>query len=113
MELGTAGRCPSRGRLMAVVTHVRTIEYVAKLLNEDVDLLEAIICNDGNLTYGNIVRVYASPEKTISALTDDGVEELTDMIRAARNNTKTWHTFLDDFVDDADLVSRAKAQSLR
>jgi hypothetical protein len=41
---------------MAVVTHVRTIEYVAKLLNEDVALLEAIICNDDNLTYGNIVR---------------------------------------------------------
>ena len=98
---------------MAVVTHVRTMEYIAKLLNEDVALLEAIICNDDNLTYSNIVRVYASPDKAISALTDDGVEALTDMIRAARNNTKTWHTFLDDFVDDDDLVSRIKAQSLR
>ena len=98
---------------MAVVTHVRTIEYVAKLLEEDIDLLEAIICNDDNLTYGNIVRVYASPDQATSALTDDGVEELTDMIRAARKTTKTWHKFLDDFVDDPDLVSRTKAQSLR
>jgi hypothetical protein len=98
---------------VAVVTHVRTIEYVAKLLEEDIDLLEAIICNDDNLTYGNIVRVYASPDQATSALTDDGVEELTDMIRAARKITKTWHKFLDDFVDDPDLVSRTKAQSLR
>jgi hypothetical protein len=35
------------------------------------------------------------------------------MIRAARKTTKTWHKFLDDFVDDPDLVSRTKAQSLR
>jgi len=98
---------------MAAVTRVCTIDYVAKMLGEDVELLEAIISNDDNLTYGNIVSVYLGPDKTISALTDDGVEELTDMIRAARITTKTWHEFLDDFVDDADLVSRIKAQSLR
>ena len=98
---------------MAAVTHVCTIDYVAKMLGEDVELLEAIISNDDNLTYGNIISVYLGPDDTISALTDDGVEELTDMIRAARITTKTWHEFLDDFVDDADLVSRIKTQSLR
>ena len=98
---------------MAAITHVRTIDYVAKMLNEDVELLEAIISNDDNLTYGNIVSVYASPDETLIALTDDGVEELRDMIQAARINTKTWHTFLDDFVDDADLVTRIKAKSPR
>ena len=98
---------------MAAVTHVCTIDYVAKMLGEDVELLEAIISNDDNLSYGNIISVYLGPDKTISALTDDGMEELTDMIRAARITTKNWHEFLDDFVDDADLVSRIKAQSLR
>jgi len=98
---------------MAAVTHVCTIDYVAKMLGEDVELLEAIISNNDNLTYGNIVSVYLGPDKTISALTDDGVEELTDMIGAARITTKTWHELLDDFVDDADLVSQIKAQSLR
>tara|TARA_R110000787_G_scaffold91830_2_gene193461 strand:- start:673 stop:807 length:135 start_codon:yes stop_codon:yes gene_type:complete len=34
--------------------------------------------------------------------------------RAARITTKTWHEFIDDFVDDATaLVARIKAQSLR
>ena len=98
---------------MAAITHVRTIDYVAKMLDEDVELLEAIISNDDNLTYGNIVSVYASPDETLTALTDDGVEELSDMIQAARFNTKTWHTFLDDFVDDADLVNQTKAKSPR
>jgi len=98
---------------MAAVTHVCTIDYFAKMLGEDLELLEAIISNDDNLTYGNILSVYLGPDDTISALTDDGVEELTDMIRAARITTKTWHEFLDDFVDDANLISRIKAQSLR
>ena len=98
---------------MAAVTHVCTIDYVAKMLGEDLELLEAIISNDDNLTYGNILSVYLGPDDTISALTDDGAEELTDMIRAARITTKTWHEFLDDFVDDANLISRIKAQSLR
>ncbi len=98
---------------MAEVTHVCTIDYVAKLLGKDVELLEAIISNDDNLTYGNIVSVCLGPDKTIPALTDDGIEELTDMIRVARVTTKTWHKFLDDFVDDAGLVSQIKAQEPR
>ncbi len=99
---------------MAVITHVRTINHVARMLGEDVELLEAIIRNnDDNLTYDNIVSVYASPDETLTALTDDGVEELRDMIQAARINTKTWHEFLDDFVDDADLVTQIKAKSPR
>ena len=98
---------------MAAVTHVCTIDYVAKMLGEDVELLEAIISNDDNLTYGNIISVYLGPDDTISALTDDGVEELTDMIRAARITTKTWHEFIDDFVDYTNLVLRIKAKSPR
>ena len=59
---------------MAAVTHVCTIGYVAKMLGEDVELLEAIIANDDNLTYANIISVYLGPDDTISALTNEGVE---------------------------------------
>ncbi|MEO3478160.1 hypothetical protein AAFO90_10820 [Phaeobacter sp. CAU 1743] len=96
---------------MAAVTHVCTIDYVAKMLGEDVELLEAIISNDDNLTYGNIVSVYAGADETVTALTDDGIAELKDMIGDARITTETWHEFLEDFVDDAELVDRIKAKS--
>ncbi|MGC1505989.1 MAG: hypothetical protein WA782_17855 [Sulfitobacter sp.] len=98
---------------MAAVTHVCSIDYVAKMLGEDAQLLEAIISNDDNLTYGNIVSVYVGPDETSTALTDDGIQELTEMIRAARITNKTWHEFLDDFVDDTDLAARIKAKSPR
>ncbi|MEB3422166.1 hypothetical protein ACFSDD_00785 [Salipiger marinus] len=98
---------------MATVTHVFTIDYVAKMLGEDPELLEAIVSNDDNLTYGDIISVYTSSEEAITALTDRGIEELRDMLRAARMTPETWHEFLDDFVHDAELVARIKAKSPR
>lgn len=113
MELGTDGQPASRGRLMAAVTQFYTIDEVARMLGEDPEMLEAIVSNDDNLSYGNIVSVYTGTDEAITAVTDHGIEELTDMIRTARITTKTWHEFLDDFVDDTNLVARIKAKSLR
>ena len=98
---------------MAAVTHVCSIDHVARMLGEDAQLLEPIISNDDNLTYGNIVSIYVGPDETNTALTDDGIEEVKEMIRAARITNKTWYEFLDDFVDDTDLVTRIKAKSPR
>ena len=98
---------------MAAITHICTLDYVAKMMGEDLELLEAIVWNDDNLTYGSIISVYTGPEETITALTDDGIEELTDMLRDARINTESWHQFLNAFLDDAKLIARFKAKSLR
>lgn len=94
---------------MATITHVRTLDYAAKMLGEDVELLEAIVWNGDNLTYGTIISVYTGPDQAITALTDDGVEELSDMLRDARRTTETWHGFL----DDPELAARFKAQTPR
>nr|WP_165388521.1 hypothetical protein [Sphingomonas populi] len=83
------------------------------MLGEGVALLEAIVSNHDNLTYGAIISVYTGPDEAITALTDRGVEELTDMLSEPRLTTKTWHQFLDDFVDDPELAARFKARALR
>lgn len=98
---------------MAAVTSFLTLDYVARILDEDVELLEAIVSNDDNLTYGAIVSVYTGPDEAITALTDLGVEELSDMLSDARLTTKAWNDFLDDFVDDPELTARLKAQTPR
>lgn len=64
-----------------------------------------------NLSYGAIISVYTGPDEAITALTDHGLEELADMLREARRSTKTWHEFLDDFVDDPELAARLKSQA--
>ena len=98
---------------MATVTHVCTIDHVAWMLDEDPELLEAIVSNDDNLTYGAIISVYTGSEEGITALTDRGIEEIRDMLKAARMTPDTWHEVLDDFVRDAELVARIKAKSPR
>jgi hypothetical protein len=98
---------------MATVTHVCTLDYVAKMMGEDPELLEAIVYNDDNLSYGSIISIYTGPDDTITALTDDGIDELKDMLRDARITPETWNEFLEDLVDDEELVVRIKARSPR
>ena len=100
-----------QGSLTATVTHVCTIEYVAKMPGEDQELLEAIVCNDDNLTYGTIVSVYTGTDEAITALTDDGISEIKDMLAAARRSTKEWHDFLQDFVADPDIIAASRTNT--
>jgi len=98
---------------MATITYVRTIKYVAEILEEDVELLQAIVSNDDNLSYGNIISVHTGDDESVTALTDDGMEELEQMLSHARRSTNEWSDFLDSFVDDKQLIARIKAKSLR
>lgn len=113
MELGAAQRTASIGCLMAAVTSITTIDYVARMLDEDVELLEAIVSNHDNLTYGAIISVYTGPDEATTALTDHGIDELSDLLSDARLTIKAWHDFLADFVDDPDLAARFMAQAPR
>lgn len=93
---------------MAVVTYVCSIAHAATRLGEDPELLEAIVDNDENLTYGNIVSVQIGDADYITALTEDGIEELRGMLAKARVSIKEWHSFLYNFVDEPDIIARVK-----
>jgi hypothetical protein len=98
---------------MAAVRRVYTLEYVATLLGEDLEMLEAIVRNDDNLTYGSIVSVRIAPDESITSLTEDGVDELRSMITCARRSPAEWDEFLESFVGDQDIINRVKAQNPR
>ena len=114
MELGADGvHHLRRGRLMATVRFVFTIDYVAEILEEDVDLLREVISNDDNLTYGNIISVATGDDESTPALTDDGIDELRQMLADARRSAEKWQEFLDCFVLDEESVARVKTYSPR
>ena len=98
---------------MATITFVFTINHVAEMLGEDLELLAAIVSNPDNLTYGNIISVVTGDDETITALTDDGIDELKQMISDARRSPEAWNEFLESFVDDDELIARVKANSPR
>ncbi|AIM03464.1 hypothetical protein [Sinorhizobium meliloti] len=86
---------------------------VAKKLGEDPERLQAIVSNDDNLSYCSIISVYDGTDEALTALTDDGVDELRQMLAHARRTADEWNDFLEAFVDDEELIARIKAKSPR
>ncbi|AEG58127.1 hypothetical protein [Sinorhizobium meliloti] len=97
---------------MATITHVFTISHVAEMLGEDRELLEAIVSNSDNLTYGSIISDVHGDDETITALTDDGIDELRQMLADARRSPEAWSDFLDCLVDE-EVIARVTAKSPR
>jgi len=61
----------------------------------------------------NIISVVTGDDESTSALTDDGVDELRQMLSDARRSAETWQEFLDCFVLDEMIVERVKTYSPR
>ncbi len=94
---------------MAAITQFYMIDEVARMLGEDPEMLEAIVSNDDNLSYGNIVSVHTGTDEAITAVTGHGIEELREMILDARRSPQEWQNFLEDFVSETSLpASRTK-----
>lgn len=100
---------------MATITYVFTMNYVAKMLGEDPELLEAVVSNGDNLSFGSIISVYDGTDEAITALTDNGIEELRQMLAHARYSTEEWNDFFEDFVTSSQTqtLSRASERNLR
>ncbi|MFT4013337.1 MAG: hypothetical protein QM682_08010 [Paracoccus sp. (in: a-proteobacteria)] len=98
---------------MAAITHLCSLDLTARILDEDRDLLEAIIVNDDNLTCGVIVTVHTGQDEAITALTDDGIIGMKDMLAAARATDGTWNKFLQDFVSDRQVMERFRSRARR
>lgn len=98
---------------MPKVTQVYALERVAQMLGEDLEMLEAIVSNDDNLSYGNIISVDTATDENTKLITAHGIEELRDMLSHARRSSKHWHAFLDDFVNDQEIIERVQENGPR
>jgi hypothetical protein len=98
---------------MATVIQGYALDHVARILGEDLETLEAIVSNDDNLSYGNIISVHTGTDESATVLTAYGIEELRDMLRDARRSPHHWSDFLKDFVEDPDIIARVKENGPR
>lgn len=93
---------------MAVVTHVYLTSYVANILGEHAELIDAILSNSDNLSYGSIVSVSAGPDEYQTAITSQGIEELRDFIADFRRPPEEWDDLLQSIIDDPDIIQAVK-----
>lgn len=78
---------------MATINYAFTLSHVPEMLGEDLELLEAIVSNSDNLTYGSIISMIHRDEETITVLTDDASTMLTQILSGARRSLDAGTTF--------------------
>lgn len=93
---------------MAVVTHVYLASYVAKMLDEHPELIEAILSNNDNLSYGFIISVAVGPNEWQTAITSQGIEELQEFIADFRRSPEDWDGLLHSIIDEPDIIQAVK-----
>lgn len=69
---------------MARPTHVYTIEYVATLIGEKLELLQEIASNSDNIDYAEMIHAYDGTEEGITIFTDRGIGSLQKFLADVR-----------------------------
>jgi hypothetical protein len=96
VELGAEHGIREQSRLMRRDTHIYAIGYVAKMIGENLELLEQIATNSDNIDYGEMIDVATGPGEGITAFTSRGIESLQEFIADVR----TWEGGIRQFLLD-------------
>jgi hypothetical protein len=95
--------------MMARSSRIYTINEVARLIGETVELVEQVTSNSDNVDYGEMVHVHDGTEYGATALTERGIE----CVEALLADIRTWEggvrQFLVDQQCDPELIERVMA----
>ena len=94
MELGSDKSRLRSGSLMGRDTSICVIDYVAKRIGENLELLEEIAGNSDNIDYGEMIDVVTGPDRAITAFTSRGIENLQEFLAEIR----TWQGGMRQFL---------------
>ncbi len=61
----------------------------------------------------HLLYVCTGTDDSFNTLTEDGIDELRDMLKDARRSEDAWNNFLEDFVDDPDVITPVKCRGPR
>lgn len=108
MELAAA-LSAAESCLMARVTHVYTIEHVAKTIGENLELIEVVSWSSDNIDYGEMIHVHDGTDEGITTFTDRGIESLREFLVDVRTWNGGTRQFLIDQKCEHDLIERIMA----
>ncbi|MBY2926447.1 hypothetical protein [Rhizobium leguminosarum] len=98
---------------MARPTHVYTIDYVAKLIGENLELLQEIASNSDNIDYGEMIHAYDGSEEGITTFTERGVESLKEFLADIRAWDGGVRQFFVDEQCDPEKIERIMADEAK
>lgn len=98
---------------MARPTHVYTIEYVATLIGENLELIQEVASNSDNIDYGEMIHAHDGTEVSITTFTDRGIESLQEFLADVRSCDGGVRQFLLDSQCDPQTIERIIAHEPR
>lgn len=94
---------------MARPTYVFSIDHVAKMIDESLELIEIVSSNSDNIDYGEMIQVYNGTDITLTTFTDRGVESLQELLADIRTWNGGIRKFLINEQVDPDVIERIMA----
>ena len=94
---------------MSRPTYVFSIDHVAKMIDESLELIEIVSSNSDNIDYGEMIQVYNGTDITLTTFTDRGVEALQELLADIRTWNGGIRKFLIDEQVDPDVIERIMA----
>lgn len=109
MELAAVGGSARKSGLMARVTYVHSIDQVAKMISESLELIDVISQNSDNIDDGEMIHVLNRTDESLTTFTDRGVECLQEFLADVRTWIGGIHKFLSDEQCVPDVIERIMA----
>ena len=81
---------------MARITYVYSIDQVARMTGESLELIEVVSWNSDNIDYGEMIHVHDGTEEGITTFTDRGIEALQEFLADIRTRDGGIRQFLID-----------------
>lgn len=98
---------------MARVTHVHSLDEVARRIGENRELIEIVRANSDNIDDGEMIWVDNGTEEGIKTFTDRGIECLQELIADIRTWEGGIREFLRDEQCEPDVIERIMADEIR
>ena len=98
---------------MARSRFIYTLKEVAGLIGENLELIEEVTANPDNIAQGELVYVRDGSEDDIKGLTENGVDDLRDLIADIRTWDGGIRQFLIDEHCDPEMIERIMADELK
>jgi len=94
---------------MAPTTHVYTTAGVARLIGENIELLDEIASSPDNIDHREMIHVHDGTESGTVAFTERGIECLQELLADVRTWEGGARKFLLDAHCDPEIVERVTA----
>ena len=98
---------------MARSRFIYTLKEVAGMIGENLELIEEVTANSDNITEGELVYVHDGSEDGTKGLTEDGIDDLQNLLADIRTWDGGIRQFLIDEQCDPDMIERVMADEVK